>query len=130
MFNKVREFHEAFGHPINKEPDIKEIDLRMDLIDEEHKETQEELSDLWDWAYDKDTNTSEIKRKLTKELADLLYVIYGTAVSFGLPLDEVFDRVHKSNMSKLGDDGKPVYREDGKVLKGNNYKPVDLSDLF
>lgn len=130
MFNKVKEFHEAFGHPINKEPDAKEIDLRIDLISEEHKEVQDELNDLWDMAYDKDINTNEIKRKLTKELADLLYVIYGTAVSFGLPLDEVFDRVHKSNMSKLGDDGKPVYREDGKVLKGNNYKPVDLSDLF
>ena len=69
------------------------------------------------------------KAALTKELADLLYVVYGAAVTFGLPLDVVFNRVHASNMSKLLD-GKPLKRQDGKVLKGPNYQPPKLDDLF
>ena len=65
-----------------------------------------------------------------KELADLVYVCYQYAENMGWPLDETLDRVHKSNMSKLGEDGKPIYREDGKVLKGPNYQPPDLSDII
>ena len=65
-----------------------------------------------------------------KELADLLYVCYQYAENMGWFLDEALNRVHESNMSKLGEDGKPIYRKDGKVLKGPNYKPPDLSDLF
>ena len=64
-----------------------------------------------------------------KELADLVYVCYQYAENMGWFLDEALDRVHKSNMSKLGEDGKPIYREDGKVLKGPNYKPPTLTDL-
>ena len=66
---------------------------------------------------------------LLKELCDLLYVTYGFAISFGWDLDEVFRRVHASNMSKLDETGKPVLRDDGKVLKGDQYKELDLSDL-
>ena len=65
-----------------------------------------------------------------KELADLVYVCYQYAENMGWFLDEALDRVHKSNMSKLGADGKPIYREDGKVLKGPNYKPPTLTDLI
>ena len=65
-----------------------------------------------------------------KELADLIYVCYQYAENMGWFLDEALDRVHKSNMSKLDDDGNPIYREDGKVLKGPNYKPPTLDDLF
>jgi len=65
-----------------------------------------------------------------KELADLVYVCYQYAQNMGWLLDEALNRVHESNMSKLDEDGKPIYREDGKVLKGPNYKPPDLSDLF
>ena len=64
-----------------------------------------------------------------KELADLVYVCYQYAENMGWLLDEAMNRVHESNMSKLGADGKPIYREDGKVLKGPNYKPPNLSDL-
>ena len=64
-----------------------------------------------------------------KELADLVYVCYQFAENQGWFLDEALNRVHESNMSKLGEDGKPIYREDGKVLKGPNYKPPNLSDL-
>ena len=65
-----------------------------------------------------------------KELADLVYVCYQYAENMGWFLDEALDRVHKSNMSKLDEDGNPIYREDGKVLKGPNYKPPTLEDLF
>jgi len=65
-----------------------------------------------------------------KELADLVYVCYQFAENMGWFLDEALDRVHQSNLSKLGEDGKPIYREDGKVLKGPNYKPPNLEDLF
>ena len=65
-----------------------------------------------------------------KELADLVYVCYQYAENMGWFLDEAMNRVHESNMSKLDEDGNPVYRDDGKVLKGPNYKPPDLSDLF
>ena len=64
-----------------------------------------------------------------KELADLVYVCYQYAANLGWDLDEALDRVHVSNMSKLGADGKPIYREDGKVLKGPNYQPPTLTDL-
>jgi predicted HAD superfamily Cof-like phosphohydrolase len=64
-----------------------------------------------------------------KELADLVYVCYQYAENLGWDLDEALNRVHRSNMSKLGEDGEPVYREDGKVLKGPNYEPPNLSDL-
>ena len=65
-----------------------------------------------------------------KELADLVYVCYQYAANMGWFLDEALDRVHQSNMSKLDEDGKPIYRDDGKVLKGPNYKPPNLEDLF
>ena len=65
-----------------------------------------------------------------KELADLVYVCYQYAENMGWFLDEALNRVHESNMSKLGEDGQPIYREDGKVLKGPNYKPPYLEDLF
>ena len=64
-----------------------------------------------------------------KELADLVYVCYQYAENMGWLLDEALDRVHRSNMSKLDHEGKPIYREDGKVLKGPNYKPPTLTDL-
>ena len=64
-----------------------------------------------------------------KELADLVYVSYQYAENMGWDLDEALNRVHQSNMSKLGEDGNPIYREDGKVLKGPNYQPPNLSDL-
>ena len=65
-----------------------------------------------------------------KELADLVYVCYQYAENMGWFLDEALDRVHKSNLSKLDEDGNPIYRKDGKVLKGPNYKPPNLEDLF
>lgn len=114
----VREFTEAMGQPVDVAPTRSLLSLRSKLI---YEETTEVLVELESKELD--------KAALTKELSDLLYVVYGTAITFGLPLDIVFNRVHQSNMSKLVD-GKPLYREDGKVLKGPNYKPPMLDDLF
>jgi len=71
----------------------------------------------------------DIESEALKELADLIYVCYQYAENMGWLLDEALDRVHLSNMSKLDSNGKPIYREDGKVLKGPNYKPPTLTDL-
>ena len=73
--------------------------------------------------------TKEHKIHLLKELADLTFTVYQFAAAFSLDLDEALQRVFASNMSKLNSDGIPIYRADGKVLKGENYKPVDLTDL-
>ena len=96
---------------------------QKNLIVEEFKEFIEAEEHLY---RDNPTVTAEA----LKELADLVYVCYQYAENMNWFLDEALNRVHESNMSKLGEDGKPIYREDGKVLKGPNYKPPDLSDLF
>ena len=95
---------------------------QKNLIVEEFKEFLEAEGELWH-------NSIDYPAHCLKELADLVYVAYQYAENMGWFLDEALDRVHKSNMSKLGDDGKPIYREDGKVLKGPNYKPPNLEDL-
>lgn len=111
----VVEFATAMGQdvdvPYGRTTDLET--MRLKLIEEECKEVH-------------DADSTE---NLLKELADLVYVTYGMAATFGWDLDEAVRRVHASNMSKLGEDGKPIYREDGKVLKGPNYKKPDLSDL-
>ena len=93
------------------------------LIGEEFKEFLEAEGMLF-------RESDELHQNALKELADLVYVCYQYAENMGWFLDEALDRVHKSNMSKLGEDGKPIYREDGKVLKGPNYEPPNLEDLF
>ena len=123
-YEKVREFHFAFGSHLDRPIAEGLVNLRMDLINEEFNEVQNEVWDLG--RYDFKLKDNVDKQKLAKELADLLYVVYGTAATFGIDIDRVFDEVHKSNMSKLGEDGKPVYRQDGKVLKGPNYQPPKL----
>lgn len=132
MLKEVKEFHEIFNHPINANLTEDLIRLRYKLIEEEFMESSEELATLVIQINHKATPEAIIKTKakLTKELSDMLYVIYGTAVSLGLPLEEGFKEVHRSNMSKLGEDGKPIYREDGKVLKGPNYTEPDMEKLF
>lgn len=112
------------------------LSMRLCLIREEAEEVEDAVYRLADKVFNAELlgidMTEEIKAAkaaLLKELCDLQYVLSGFAVTFGLPFDEAFKRVHESNMSKLGPDGKPIYREDGKVLKGPNYKKPDLSDL-
>ncbi|MEX0933719.1 MAG: nucleoside triphosphate pyrophosphohydrolase family protein [Candidatus Paceibacterota bacterium] len=127
----IREFHEVFSLQLNEEPNIKLLELRKTLIEEEVKEFFSEL----DSAILKLKNGEEIPKelylKMLKELADVQVVLSGTVVSLR-PFQnfrEAFLRVHISNMSKLGEDGKPLYREDGKVQKGPSYQEPNLDDL-
>ena len=121
----MEEFHRAFGHPIKRDEGLTHdnVKLRTKLM---HEELHELTEEIWDSEQNQD-----ISPNLLKEGADLLYVLLGTFVSLGLgnQLIEAFERVHISNMSKLDENGKPIYREDGKVLKGPNYKPPELGDL-
>ena len=96
---------------------------QKNLIVEEFKEFIEAEGMLF-------RNNFELHKDALKELADLVYVCYQYAENMGWFLDEALYRVHKSNMSKLGEDGKPIYREDGKVLKGPKYEPPNLEDLI
>ena len=96
---------------------------QKDLIVEEFKEFLEADGMMFRHGHN-------VQEEALKELADLVYVCYQYAENMHWFLDEALNRVHISNMSKLGEDGKPIYREDGKVLKGPNYKPPDLSDLI
>ena len=123
----VEEFHGGMGQPISSSmTDSKLFELRWKLIREEMKELEDEFS----------AATVDIKRgripenmeQIFKELADLQYVISGFAVTYAINLDEVVRQVHTSNMSKL-ENGKPVFRDDVKVLKGKIYKPPKLSEL-
>ena len=116
-FNKVRKFMETFGQEIKEKasfPNDKITSLRYDLIKEELDEFKE--------AIDK----KDIK-EVADALTDILYVTYGAGHAFGIDLDKCFEEVQNSNMSKLGKDGKPIYNENGKVMKGPNYFKPDLS---
>lgn len=132
--DKVREFHVVMGTAVDQPPSSISgalLHFRNKLISEETKEAEDALYDL---GFELVTNREEAvllkaKAAYLKELCDILYVVYGTAVSFGWDIDTAFNRVHASNMSKLGEDGKPIYREDGKVMKGPNYTPPDLEGL-
>ena len=95
---------------------------QRNLITEEFKEFLEADGMLF-------RQSPEFPANCLKELADLVYVCYQYAANMGWDLDEAMHRVHLSNMSKLDDDGQPIFREDGKVLKGPNYKPPNLEDL-
>jgi predicted HAD superfamily Cof-like phosphohydrolase len=113
----VREFHEAFGLAIGGSlRDHALVNLRARLHREEFAEVQQETATL-----------SIDAEALCKELCDLLYVVYGTGTAFGFDLDGALAEVHRSNMSKLAEDGTPFYRHDGKVLKSSNYFEPDMS---
>lgn len=119
-FDKVENFMNAFGQEVKKTPELADFntaELRLELICEE----VQELSDALE-------NESIVD--IADALTDILYVVYGTGHAYGIDLDECFREVHRSNMSKLGEDGKPIYREDGKVLKGPNYSPPNLENIL
>lgn len=126
-FRKVMDFHKVYNLPIlyePKVPDNQRFYLRINLIKEEMRELMEELIDK-----DGVRNSDISLKRVAKELSDLLYVIYGMGLEFGIDLDKSFEAVQASNMSKLGLDGKPIYREDGKVLKGPNYFEAKIEDI-
>jgi predicted HAD superfamily Cof-like phosphohydrolase len=113
--DQVIDFHLRTGSAVAERPSRELLALRLRLIREEYEEVREELL-----AHRPDLT------KIAKELADVLYVVYGTAASLGIDLEGAFHEVHASNMSKLVD-GKALKREDGKVLKGPNYFEADVS---
>lgn len=119
-FERVREFHNTYKCVINESPTIPDIDtieVRFRLIEEELDEVVEAIIE-------------EDFEAIAKELADLLYVVYGTGHNFGIDLDAAFAEVHRSNMTKLDENGQPIFREDGKVLKGPNYEEADMSKVI
>ncbi len=116
-FEKVRLFMKTFGQEVKTNPSLstnKINDLRISLINEELDEFKEAI---------KNDNIKEVADALT----DILYVTYGAGHAFGIDLDKCFDEVQRSNMSKLDKDGKPIYNENGKVMKGPNYFKPDLT---
>ena len=116
-FNKVGTFMKTFGQEVKTKPSFssdKINKLRIDLIKEELDELQEAM---------KNNDLLEVADALT----DILYVTYGAGHAFGVDLDKCFDEVQNSNMSKLGENGEPIYNESGKVMKGPNYFKPDLS---
>ena len=116
-FEKVKLFMKTYGQEVKDKAGLSDAmtnKLRIDLI----KEELEELSEAM-----KDENLLEVADALT----DILYVTYGAGHAFGIDLDKCFEEVQNSNMSKLGEDGKPIYNEAGKVMKGPNYFKPDLS---
>lgn len=128
-FDMVKEFHTTFGLDVRDKPGFpnwKTALLRQSLIGEELKE-------LYDEMFADETSIEDLNVNLcniAKELADLLYVTYGTAATYGIPIDKVFAEVHRSNMSKLTADGQVLRREDGKVLKSDQYKPADVAKVL
>ena len=119
-FELVEDFMEAMGQDVNVVPTFPEEDiqrLRLDLI-------EEELDELHYAIDNKDIV------EIADALGDLLYVVYGAGHAFGIDLDECFKEIHASNMSKLGPDGKPIKREDGKVLKPDTFFPPDLKSIL
>ena len=119
-FNKVGTFMKTFGQEVKTKASFgsdKINKLRIDLIKEELDELQEAM---------KNNDLLEVADALT----DILYVTYGAGHAFGIDLDKCFDEVQNSNMSKLGENGEPIYNESGKVMKGPNYFKPDLSKFI
>ena len=116
-FENVRKFMKTFGQEIKEKasfPNDKITSLRYDLIKEELDELKEAI------------DNRDLK-EVADALTDILYVTYGAGHAFGINLDKCFEEVQNSNMSKLGSDGKPIYNENGKVMKGPNYFKPNLT---
>lgn len=124
----LKEFHDTFAPDQKRDDFLTKTERRINLITEEYEEVSKALVHLEDTRLNLTSSSMfEARAELAKELADLLYVVYGTAEELGIPLEEVFQAVHQSNMSKVWDDGKVHYNEFGKVLKPPTYVKPDLS---
>ena len=119
-FEKVKEFMTTFGQEVKAKaefPNEKIVELRKKLIDEEFNELKDAI------------NENDIV-EVADALTDILVVTYGAGVAFGINLDKCFEEVHRSNMSKLSEDGKPIYNELGKVMKGPNYFKPNIKKII
>ena len=123
QMNAVKDFHDTFGLSYNDSPTVtlekKIIELRYNLMKEENEE------------YIEAARKNDII-EVADALGDMLYILCGTIIEHGMSdiIEDVFDEIQKSNMSKLGADGKPIYRKDGKVMKGPNYFKPNFSKFF
>lgn len=120
-FEKVGEFHKTYQCEMHNEltlPSEALKKLRLALIEEEYVEELQPALEADDMV------------EVADALTDLLYVVYGAGHAFGIDLDKCFEEVHRSNMSKLDEDGNPIFREDGKVLKGPNFFEPDLKTII
>ena len=126
MKNKIKavqEFHEAFGLGVSHSPiarlSAQKLKLRFDLMDEENNEYLEAAE-------------NDDRVEVADALGDMLYILCGTILEHGMQykIEEVFNEIQRSNMSKLGADGKPIYREDGKVMKGPHYFKPNISTIL
>ena len=121
--NAVRQFHTAFGLGMKEEPTadlgLAKNTLRFNLMKEENEE------------YLEAANNNDLV-EVADALGDMLYILCGTIIEHGMQhkIEEVFNEIQRSNMSKLGEDGKPIYREDGKVLKGPNYFKPSIKEIL
>jgi len=139
-YERVREFHEVFGHPVSDEPVVPADDrvtLRLALILEEALELadamgfySEDVKELVGVMLDRGPLVPGNLVGIADALGDLDYVVNGAALEHGIDLPAVTAEIHRSNMTKLGPDGKPIYREDGKILKGTDYEPPRLEAVL
>lgn len=150
VHRQVRQFHEVFNQPVLDTPTVpsdERVKMRLKLIAEEFVELLEATMGTGfmysgfaqgDDDYVAETlehyiDDAEVRVDLVKTadaLGDLLYVVHGMCLELGLPIGKVVDEIHRSNLSKLGPDGKPVYRDDGKVTKGPNYVPPNIESIL
>jgi len=118
-FTDVKTFMETFGQMVRTKPqfpDEKTMQLRYDLIKEELNELEQAMK-------------SKDLKEIADALTDILYVTYGAGFAYGIDLDKCFEEVQRANMSKLGKDGKPIFNEKGKVMKGPNYSEPNLKQF-
>jgi predicted HAD superfamily Cof-like phosphohydrolase len=121
QIEQVKKFHQAFGHPVRQKPTYlteERIEMRMEILREEISELEEAMLDQ---------NIVNV----ADAIIDSIYILIGHALEYGFAhrLEQCFDEVQRSNMSKLGADGLPIYREDGKIMKGPNYSPPDIAGI-
>ena len=123
QLKSVKIFHEAFGVKISNKPTL---ELSKDILKLRHSLMQEENNEYLKAVEEK--NLIEV----ADALGDMLYILCGTILTHGFQnlIEDIFDEIQSSNMSKLGDDGKPIYRNDGKVLKGPNYKKPNIKKIL
>ena len=138
-FERVKEFHLKFGHPVADEPTVPDdgrVMLRLELIREEFAELldasgfSDAAAEIRAVYLNPDEDYSPDLVGIADALGDLEYVVNGSALEHGIPLPEIVAEIHRSNMTKLGPDGKPIYREDGKILKGEGYEPPQLQAVL
>ncbi|HLG34152.1 MAG TPA: nucleoside triphosphate pyrophosphohydrolase family protein [Bacteroidia bacterium] len=121
--DSVQEFHEVFRIPLSENPTVQ---LKYDLIELRHRLMQEENDEYLEACRKGDIHL------VADALGDQLYILFGTIITHGLQhkIEEVFDEIHRSNMSKLDDNRQPIYREDGKVMKSGNYFLPDIKSIL